>query len=426
MADRRLGGTGTNQEAVRQHNLATLLGHVHRSGGVSRAQLTERMGLNRSTIADLVRELEDLGAVRQSKPEAGAGRRVGAGRPSIDVDPIEQSVFVLAAELGVETMEVARVGLGGRLLDRMSTATPLQRDPESVVATLVEMMRAMLGTVTPDARLVGVGVAVPGVVADDAGLVRFAPNLGWNDVGLTRLLRAHLGPDLPVHLGNDAALGALSEHTRGAARRLSHLIFLSCDVGVGGGVIVGGAPMMGASGYAGEIGHQPFNPGGRRCRCGNVGCWETEIGTHAVAAAVGCPEDRMHLLSEYLKPGTTPTPELRRLGRSLGLGLGGLVNLFNPEMVVLGGVLRQVFPLVEDEVLAAMRDWAMGPAAEEAQIVLPGLGGDSVLVGAAELAFTDMLQDPVATLALADGAVATLTDSAQAGSVATGSARRPA
>ncbi len=421
MADRRRGGTGTNQEAVRRHNLATLLGHVHRSGGISRAQLTERMALNRSTIADLVRELEDLGAVSQSTPEAGAARRTGAGRPSIGVDPVPESVFVLAAELGVETMEVARVGLGGQLLDRMSVATPAQREPERVVQTLLEMLRAMLKPVAPGARLVGVGIAVPGVVADAAGLVRFAPNLGWHDVALAPLLRAQIGRGLPVHLGNDAALGALSEHTRGAARRLSHLIYLSCDVGVGGGVIVGGLPMMGASGYAGEIGHQPFNPAGHRCRCGNVGCWETEIGSHAVAAAVGCPQDKMHLLGDYLKPGTTAPPELRALGRSLGLGLGGLVNMFNPEMVVLGGVLRQVFPLVRDDVLAAMRDWALGPAVAEAQIVLPSLGGDSVLIGAAELAFTDLLHDPVDALAVADGAAGTILDAGQARS-----ARRPA
>ena len=421
MADRRRGGTGTNQEAVRRHNLATLLGHVHRSGGASRARLTERMGLNRSTIADLVRELEELGAVSQSMPEAGGGRRAGAGRPSIDVDPVEASVFVLAAELGVETMEVARVGLGGQLLDRMSTATPVARDPESVVLALTEMLRAMLKPVDPDTRLVGIGIAVPGVIADAEGLVRFAPNLGWHDVALAPLLRAQVGHGLPVRLGNDAALGALSEHTRGAARRLSHLVYLSCDVGVGGGVIVGGHPMMGASGYAGEIGHQPFNPAGHRCRCGNVGCWETEIGSHAVAAAVGCPEDRMHLLGGYLKPGTTPTPELRELGRSLGLGLGGLVNMFNPEMVILGGVLRQVFPLVQDEVLHAMKEWALGAPAAEAQIVLPSLGGDSVLIGAAELAFTDLLQDPVAALAVAEGAVGRILGSAQ-----TGSARRPA
>ncbi len=240
MADRRRLGTGTNQEAVRRHNLATLLGHVHRSGGVSRARLTERMGLNRSTIADLVRELEDLAAVSQSTPESGTIPRVGAGRPSIDVQPARDSVFVLAAELGVDTMDVARVGLGGQPLDRMSTATPANPEPAALVDMIVDMMRLMLKSAADDARLVGIGLAVPGVVTDSSGLVRFAPNLGWSDVALTSLLQHRIGTEVSVHIGNDAELGALAEHTRGVGRAMNHLIYLSCDVGVGGGVIVGG------------------------------------------------------------------------------------------------------------------------------------------------------------------------------------------
>ncbi len=408
MADRGRRGTGTNQEAVRRHNLATLLGHVHRSGGVSRAQLTERMGLNRSTIADLVRELEDLSAVRQSTPEAGTSPRAGAGRPSIDVNPDPEAVFVIAAELGVDTMDVARVGLGGQPLDRISTATPSDPDPEALLDTLVELVRSMLKTADAQARLVGIGIAVPGVVTNSAGLVRFAPNLAWTDVPLSAMLSARVGRRVPVHLGNDAELGALSEHTRGAGRHKNDLIYISCDVGVGGGVIVGGVPMMGASGYAGEIGHQPFNPRGHTCRCGNVGCWEVEIGSHAVAAAVGCPPDQMHRLVDFLQPRPGVPPELRRLGRSLGLGLGGLVNVFNPEMVILGGVLRWVFPLVRDDVLEALDEWALEAPAEQAQIVLPWLGGDSVIIGAAELAFTALLENPVESLQRAKGAVAAI------------------
>lgn len=405
MAERRRTGSGTNQEAVRRHNLATVLEHVHRSGGVSRAQLTERMGLNRSTIADLVRELETLELVTQSTPEVNSGQRLGAGRPSIDVKPAPESVFVLAAEIGVDTMDVARVGLGGQPLDRMSTTTPGDGDPERLVDTLVEMMRMMLRTARAGSRLVGVGIAVPGVVTDSDGLVRFAPNLGWHDVPLTDLVATRISDRVPVHLGNDAELGALAEHTRGAGRQYSDLIYLSCDVGIGGGVIVSGAPMRGASGYAGEVGHQPFNPAGRTCRCGNVGCWETEIGSHAVAEAVGCPIGEMHRLPEYLQPGNEPPEALRALGRSLGLGLGGLVNVFNPEVVILGGVLRWVLPLVHDDVLATMRDWALLAPAEQARIELPSLGGDSVIIGAAELGFTDVLLDPVDMLERAEGLV---------------------
>lgn len=222
------------------------------------------------------------------------------------------------------------------------------------------------------------------------------------------LLASRIGLRVPVRLGNDAELGALAEHIRGAGRHKSHLIFLSCDVGVGGGVIVEGLPMRGASGYAGEVGHQRFDNGGARCRCGNTGCWETEIGSHAVAAAVGCPDDEIDRLPEYLQPGTRVPPELRRLGRSLGVGLGGLVNVFKPRGRHPRRVLRWVFPLVRDDVLDALDAWALEAPAREAQIVLPWLGGDSVIVGAAELAFTDLLADPVGVLARAEGALSTV------------------
>src|SRR4051794_3925675 len=116
----------------------------------------------------------------------------------------------------------------------------------------------------------------------------------------------------------------------------------------------------------------------------------------------------MHRLVDFLQPGPGVPPELRRLGRSLGLGLGGLVNVFNPEMIILGGVLRWVFPLVREDVLEALREWALDAPAEQAQIVLPALGGDSSIIGAAELGFTDVLHDPVEVLAACTGAAATI------------------
>ncbi len=116
----------------------------------------------------------------------------------------------------------------------------------------------------------------------------------------------------------------------------------------------------------------------------------------------------MHRLAEYLQPGSEPPPRLRELGHSLGLGLGSLVNVFNPEIVILGGVLRWVFPLVRRDVFAGLHEWALDAPAAQAQIVLPALGGDSVIIGAAELAFTDLLHDPVEVLATTEGAGATI------------------
>lgn len=390
-------GVGTNQEDVRRHNLGTVLGHVHRAGRISRAELTSRMGLNRSTIAGLVAELESLGLAEQAK---SSGTRLGAGRPSVDV-LARTGAYVLAVDLRVDGLTVARIGLGGVVQARATGPVPADHDAHAISDSVVDLMRLVVKDAKPRAALVGVGVGVPGIIRAEDGLVRLAPNLGWHDVPFSEILGKRMGSvGVPV-LGNDADLGALAEHLRGAGVGVQDLVYLSGEVGVGAGVIVGGRPLAGAGGYAGEIGHMPFLPDGKLCHCGARGCWETEIGAPAIALAVGCPTERLGALGEFLEGVHEATPELRLVGRHLGRGLAGAVNMLNPRVIVLGGYLRSLFPLVQDDVEHALAIHALTAPRELVRVTLPGLGGDSVLHGAAELAFGSLLADPVASLALA-------------------------
>lgn len=397
MATAGRSGVGTNQEDVRRHNLGTALGHVHRAGRISRAELTARMGLNRSTIAGLVTELESLGLADQAKP---SGTRIGAGRPSVDVKA-RAGAYVLAVDLRVDGLTVARIGLGGVIRSRATGPVPPDHDPEAIAASVVDLMRLVVRDVEPGAALVGVGLGVPGIIRGDDGLVRLAPNLGWRDVPFTKILSERLGPiGMPV-LGNDADLGALAEHLRGAGVGVDDLVYLSGEVGVGAGVIVGGRKLEGAGGYAGEIGHMPFIPDGKLCHCGARGCWETEIGAPAIALAVGCPAEQVGALGEFLEGVHEATPDLRIVGQHLGRGLAGAVNLLNPRVIVLGGYLRSLFPLVREDVDEALAIHGLAAPREQVLVTLPGLGGDSVLHGAAELAFEPLLADPVGRLATA-------------------------
>jgi len=388
-------GAGTNQEAVRRHNLGTLLGHVHHNGRISRAALTTRMRLNRSTIAALVGELEGLGLVEQCAPQ---GERNGAGRPSLDVRPGPIEAFVLATELRVEEISVARVGLGGQVLARATASTPASRRPAEVADALCELLRKLVADAPESARLVGVGIGVPGVVSDDGGLVRFGPNLGWTDVPFAAALADRMDEKVAIRAGNDADLGVMSEHIRGAGVGHDNIVFLSGDVGVGGGVIVGGRPMPGVGGYAGELGHMKVNPRGKTCRCGNRGCWETEIGAHAVASAVRFPHGDLSGLAARLAAVRQPNARLRTIARHLGMGIGNIVNIFNPEVVILGGVLRDLYSVVYAEVDGAVSESALVAPGEQATVTLPALGADSVLLGAAELAFEPLLEDPATVL----------------------------
>ncbi len=395
MTATRASGLGTNQEAVRRHNLGTLLRHVHGAGTISRAELTTLMGLNRSTIAGLVSELESLGVTRRALPVVS---RTGAGRPSAGVQVAEGGPFVIAVDLGVDRAVVAVVGLGGEVLARAQAPIDQTGEAWQVGASVGGLIREVITDVTGSAPLVGIGISVPGLVRRSDGLVRLAPNLAWTDVSFAGIVLAVLGIEIPVSLANDANLGALAEHRRGVGVGIDDLIYVSGSVGVGAGLISGGLQLQGAGGYAGEVGHLSFTGSGKQCHCGNRGCWETEVGAHAIADAIGCPHSDVAQLGGVLAALDEPTDRLRLTGTALGRGLASLVNAFNPQQVVLGGYLSALYPLVRDEVDAGLAERGLPAPLESVTLVLPGLGSDSVLLGAAEIAFEPLFIDPVAAL----------------------------
>lgn len=388
------GATGGTQEDVRRHNLGAILEHLHLCGPLTRADLTTRMGLNRSTIAGLVAELGTLGAVREERSE---GQRPGAGRPSLVVSPADDRVQVLAAEVGVDRVVVGLVGLGGRVVARRHRRVT-DRSPDRVAGLVGRLAETVLTDPAAGERVVGLGVSVPGIVRHDDGCVRSAPNLGWVDAPFGDLLVGRL-PELPVTVGNDADLGVLAEHRRGAARGYDDVVFIAGETGVGGGLILGGRPLAGAGGYAGEVGHLLVRPGGHPCRCGSRGCWETEIGAPAIARALGLDDaTREELVSAVQAATASGGAALGEVARSIGTGLASIVNLVNPRLVIIGGLLRELFPACTDVVRAALDAAALTAPAEQVRIVTPGLGGDAVLVGAAEMAWQGLLDDPAAVL----------------------------
>ena len=385
-----------SQDEVRRHNLGSLLRLLHVDGATSRSDLALLTGLNRSTVRTLLADLVDAGLVCES---AAVGRG-GVGRPSMVVEPQSAAVYVLALDVGVEHLTAVRVGLGGVVLDRRELR---QRAGDYGVEQTLNRLQRLVGQLQSDlprgAVCVGIGVGVCGIVSAADGVVRFAPNLGWVDVPLRERLARRLRTSLPIELGNDGDLGAMAEHLRGAAVGLSDVIYISGEVGVGGGVILGGRPMRGVGGYGGEIGHMSIDPRGRTCRCGRRGCWETEIGDEAVLAATGAPAGASleEVLAAYAAGERWTLAGMRRVGRALGLGVVNLVNVFNPQLVLFGGVSRLLFAATEPMVRDALRQ-ALAAPGEQVRLGLPGLGDDSIALGAAELAFAALLADPLGAM----------------------------
>jgi predicted NBD/HSP70 family sugar kinase len=398
---------GATQEEVRRHNLATLLAHLHVEGATSRADLTTRMGLNRSTIGDLTADLVAAALVRElpgdPRREPGTAGRALTGRPSHLVLPESERVFVLAVDIRVGQLIVARIGLGGVVLARRDLVHEAGSHAlGDVVRALAFACRELLAGTPPGSVCIGVGVSVPGVVRREDGLVHFAPNLGWVDEPVGRALATRLG--LPVRVGNDADLGVLAEHTRGAAVGCDHVVYLAGEVGIGGGIMAGGRRLEGFGGYAGEVGHLLVNRTGRRCRCGARGCWETEIGERALLVASkrpaggGVPAVR-EVLAAARAGEHAAGAAVRQVCGWLGAGVGAIVNLFNPEIVIFGGILGEIYLAGAEQVHAAISASALAAPRNQVQLKVAGLDPDSTLFGAAELAFEPLLLDPLDTLA---------------------------
>jgi predicted NBD/HSP70 family sugar kinase len=387
-------------EEIRRHNLGLLLEQVHRDGELTRAELTQRLGLNRSTIGALVAELTDLGLIDERVP-TGNER---AGRPSHVVAPRADGPFAIAVEVDVDSVVTAAVTLGGDVLARYDHNLPAHgTTPYDIAARIAADVEELFASLPLGARSVGIGVSTPGTVAPTTGgRVEHAPNLEWRDEPFGAILAERLPPGIAVAFGNDANLGALAEHLRGAARGFHDAVYLTGKIGVGGGVIVDGKLLSGAGGFAGEVGHMLLDPSGPPCHCGSRGCVETYVGEEALLRLAGRtgPPTR-ESVAEVMRAARAGEPDALRGVRAVGVALGrtiaNLVNLLNPQVVIMGGSLATVLELCRAEVEHEIDVRAMSEARRSVQLRTAGLGDNSSLIGGAELAFGPLLADPVGT-----------------------------
>lgn len=392
----RLEAIGQRSETVRRANLSALVHELHACGPRSRSELVAVTGLTRSAIRGLIGELaaSDLVSEGRAEPQGTPGRP----SPMVTANPF--GAVVLALDIAVDLLAVALVGFGGEVLEhaRVDRASG-HNSVGSIAADLAELattVRARRPTRDP---LVGVGVAVVGVVRRSDGFVSMAPNLGWRDVPLGERLADALDSHAPIFVANDADLGALVEHRRGAATGCDHVLYISGEYGVGGGVIVDGKPLTGVAGYGGEVGHMPVNPTGIACRCGSVGCWETEVGEGALLRLAGhAPGGGRGEVDAVLREAEAGSPAalsaLDHVGRWLGVGLAGLVNILNPQLVVLGGVFGRIHPFVSRTIDDELDRRALAAPRRLVRVVPSRLGVDAPLLGAAELALEPLLADP--------------------------------
>jgi len=308
--------------------------------------------------------------------------------------------MVIGVDLGGTNTRTALVGRDGDVLDKQSEETRAAEGHEKVIAKLIrniERQRANAGRHGREVSAVGVGA--PGVIHEQTGVVVKSPNFpDWNNLPLKKTLEGSL--NLPVFIENDANAAALGEQWRGAAKDIRSMIFLTLGTGVGGGIVLDGKIWHGADGMAGEVGHMTIVPHGRTCGCGNTGCLEMyassrgivmtfrEIAVDQRLGTDGRQDISSAQVYQAAREGDTKARRaMQEMGRSLGIGIANLINIFNPEMVVIGGRVKEAWDLFIDATREEIRKRAFEYPAERTKIVPSVLGDDAGMVGAAAVAF---------------------------------------
>lgn len=383
---------GASIDDVRRQNLAQVLRLVHRDGPLSRADITRATGLNRSTIGGLVAELGARGLIVENKP--AAVKKVGRPSPSVAAS---DDAAAIAINPEIDAIEVALVGLSGRVLHRVRYRN--ERPPS--VAEFVNIVSAIIASMKPmttGTTLLGIGIALPGLVREADGSVILAPHLGWRDAPVGQFVEDATG--MRVIVGNDANCGVVAESTFGAGRGDGVIIYLNGGAsGIGGGIVINGRLIAGEGGNAGEFGHTAVSTDGRVCHCGAIGCLETEVRRDRFATSVGLLDPEPDLLLEamevaWLDRSSPGAREIDRQVSRLSVALRSIINVFNPRTIILGGHLSQLLTVVGERDLRLRVAPTLPGGADEPEIVSAQLDDALLLVGAAELVFAQALGDP--------------------------------
>ncbi|MFC7614984.1 ROK family protein [Actinokineospora soli] len=390
---------------VRRANLALVLRTLRERGPRSRARIAEDTGLTKASASSLVAELEERGLVRGGELEQTGH----TGRPGLAYG-LSGATYGVGVEIGVDYLSAVAVDLTGTVrLSRRLALDVRAAAPEAVLDAAADLVRQTVRTTAlRGCRPVGLVVAAPGVVEEGTGRVRYASGLDWHDVevgaGLRRRLARHR---FPVAVDNDVKLAAAAEWACGVAAGTRDLAYLSGEAGVGAGLVLGGRLVRGARGFSGEIGHLPLDPTGRRCACGRRGCWETMVGLGTLLALAADPGDPVRdpatdveaRVAEIRARADAGDPRtlaaLDRVGTDLGLGASVLVNMANPEVLVLGGY----FALLGDHLLAGVtRELAarvIAPDLGGCRVALSTLGFTAAARGGAHTALERVFTDPL-------------------------------
>lgn len=377
------------QHTLRRHNSALVLRAVLDTPGISRAAIAAHTGLAKATVSSLVDRLIATDLVI----ETGLVVRPGRGRRSTGLAPSPTGPHGLGVEIGVDYLATCLVDLTGGVHDHRVRVGDNRNRP--VGRVLASVVRAINGALR-DARVPvgGIGIAVPGLVEVDTGLLRVAPNLGWRGLDIAAEVRAKLDrPELRVRVGNEADFAAAAELGAMGPDGVRDFLLVSGEIGIGAGLVVDGRPFLGIRGFGGELGHVTVDPAGPVCGCGARGCLEPLAGLDAIMRAAGL--ESLSVLCDRLGDGDSrAVGAVREAGRWLGIALAGVVNVVDVPCVVLGGSYAELAPWLREPIAAELERRVVSAAWSPVRIVSATLGGAAAVRGAAAAPVRAIIADP--------------------------------
>jgi glucokinase-like ROK family protein len=396
-----------DQMLVRRLNTAIILDRLRLNAPLSRAGISSCTGLNRSTVSSIVSALIKEGLVHETEFQKDK-----LGRPGLLLELSPSGARAIGVQIGVDFVSVMLADFVAKPIWHKRVAI----DPAIGQAIFIERTGDLIQEALQQAKrngsqMLGICVGVPGLVDLNLGELVFAPNLKWRRVPLRQILAGRF--DVPVFVENDANASALGEYYFGVARAVKDFVYLTADIGLGGGIILGGKLFRGKGGYAGEVGHMSFDPNGALCACGRRGCWESLVSPRSVVQNIRATlSDGTESLIRDLVQGNlndisfdtvlqaanandrVALQALQGVGQWLGRGIANLVNTFNPELVVLGGALARASKILTPAIEATVKETALRQPQETLQIATSAYGSEACVVGAIAIVLDEILRYP--------------------------------
>jgi glucokinase-like ROK family protein len=385
-------GRAGSLESLRRLNRLRVIRALRDEGHISRADIARRTGLSRSTVSSLVADLQADGLVVE-RPEPGSAYGAQGGRPPILLSFDASAGAAVGIDFGHSHLRVAVSDLASTILSERKQPLDTDHDAQQGLELAAEMVAdALADAGVQRTQVIGAGMGLPGPIEQSEGTVGSSAILpGW--IGMTAATEMRRRLDIPVMVDNDANLGALAEAAFGAGRDAGDLIYLKVSSGIGAGLILNGRLYRGSAGLAGELGHVLVDPDGIVCRCGNRGCLETVAATGALVDLLRRSHGEDLTVEAMLDAARDGDLGCRRVihdaGRALGQVVATLLNVLNPELLVVGGDLAGAGALLLDGMRESVGRAALPEAARRAQIVAGVLGDRAQVLGALALVVSE-------------------------------------